>query len=244
MLTGKLIRNMLWTMVAVLMAASCAMKENTAQSRAWKAFTARYNTYFNGHQAYLNGYKAKVDGNKDNYTDYLPLLLVGNQASRTIGKGDFETAVTKMEKTIQLHSIKKKPERKRGHKMSAKEKKFRERQEFNPFLKNAWMLMGYAQLQKGEFIEAASTFSYIEMLYRTQPEITPRGPTDPAEPEENEEGKKTERDPHRQDPVENTVELFGVYRAGGRTDMDQGEKNRLCQDGKSRRGDIPEDSAR
>ena len=174
MLTGKLIRNMLWTMVAVLTAASCAMKENTAQSRAWKAFTARYNTYFNGHQAYLNGYKAKVEGNKDNYTDYLPLLIVGNQASRTIGKGDFETAVTKMEKTIQLHSIKKKPERKRGHKMSAKEKKFRERQEFNPFLKNAWMLMGYAQLQKGEFIEAASTFSYIEMLYRTQPEVLDR----------------------------------------------------------------------
>ena len=96
--------------VAAAVAISCATKENTSSARAWKAFTARYNTYFNGHQAYLNGYKAKVDGNKDNYTDYLPLLVVGNQASRTIGKGDFETTVTKMEKTIQLHSIKRKPQ--------------------------------------------------------------------------------------------------------------------------------------
>ena len=161
-------------LLTILIAAACATKNNTASTRAWKAFTARYNTYFNGHQAYLNGYKTKVEGNKDNYTDYLPLLLVGNQASRSLGKGDFETTITKMEKTIQLHSIKRKPERKRGRRMSPKEKKFRERQEFNPFLKNAWMLMGYAQLQKGEFIEAAATFSYIEMLYRTQPDVLDR----------------------------------------------------------------------
>lgn len=160
--------------VTIVVAAGCATKKNTAASRSWKAFTARYNTYFNGHQAYINGYKTKVDGNKDNYTDYLPLLLVGNKNSQSLGKGDFETTVTKMEKTIQLHSIKRKPERKRGRKMSMKEKQFRAREEFNPFLKNAWMLMGYAQMQTGNFIEAASTFSYTENLYRTQPEVRDR----------------------------------------------------------------------
>lgn len=170
----KVIAYTLMLTVAGMVAISCATKKNTASSRAWKAFTARYNTYFNGHQAYLNGYKTKIDGNKDNYTEFLPLLPVGNQASRTLGKGDFEKAITKMEKTIQLHSIKRKPEYKRGHRMSQKEKKFRERQEFNPFLKNAWMLMGYAQMQKGEFIEAAATFSYIQMLYRAQPEVVDR----------------------------------------------------------------------
>lgn len=161
-------------MVATMVTLSCATQKNTASSRAWKAFTARYNTYFNGHQAYLNGYKTKLTGNKDNFTDFLPLLLVGNKNSQSLGKGDFETAVTKMEKTIQLHSIKRKPEMKRGHKMTQKEKQYRNRVEFNPFLKNAWMLMGYAQLQKGDFIEAASTFSYIETLYKTEPEVQDR----------------------------------------------------------------------
>lgn len=158
----------------MIVAVSCATQKNTSTSRAWKAFTARYNTYFNGHQAYLNGYKTKLTGNKDNYTDYLPLLLVGNKSSQSLGKGDFETTVTKMEKTIQLHSIKRKPEVKRGHRMTPKEKEYRKRTEFNPFLKNAWMLMGYAQMQKGEFIEAASTFAYIETLYRTEPEVRDR----------------------------------------------------------------------
>ena len=61
--------------VLVTVAVSCATQKNTATTRAWKAFTARYNTYFNGHQAYLNGYKTKLSGNKDNYTDFLPLLF-------------------------------------------------------------------------------------------------------------------------------------------------------------------------
>lgn len=164
----------LLTMITLVVISSCSTQKNTANSRAWKAFTARYNTYFNGHQAYIEGYKTKVDGNKDNYTDFLPLLPIGNKSSQSLGKGNFETCVTKMEKTIQLHSIKRKPEMKRGHKMTQKEKKYRERTEFNPFLKTAWMLMGYAQMQKGDFIEAASTFSYIENLYRTEPEIQNR----------------------------------------------------------------------
>ncbi|MDY3063692.1 MAG: tetratricopeptide repeat protein, partial [Bacteroidaceae bacterium] len=163
-----------WVATMIVVLASCSTQKNTSTTRAWKAFTARYNTYFNGHQAYLNGYNTKLTGNKDNYTDYLPLLLVGNKNSQSLGKGDFETTVTKMEKTIHFHSIKKKPIMKRGRKMSKKDKEFRKRIEYNPFLKHAWMLMGYAQLQKGDFIEAASTFSYIETLYKSEPEVRNR----------------------------------------------------------------------
>ena len=56
MLVRKMIKNILLMMVAIVVASSCATKENTASTRAWKAFTARYNTYFNGHQAYIKGY--------------------------------------------------------------------------------------------------------------------------------------------------------------------------------------------
>ena len=45
------------------------------------------------------------------------------------------------------------------------------RKEFNPFLRHAWLLMGKAQFQQGNFIEAASTFNYISGLYAGQPEI-------------------------------------------------------------------------
>ena len=45
------------------------------------------------------------------------------------------------------------------------------RSEYNPFLHNAWMLMGRSQFYKGDFDEAASTFAYMSRLNRTQPAI-------------------------------------------------------------------------
>jgi len=41
----------------------------------------------------------------------LPLFGVAYPQQQNLGKGNFETAVTKCEKAIQLHSIKKRPQR-------------------------------------------------------------------------------------------------------------------------------------
>jgi tetratricopeptide (TPR) repeat protein len=150
---------------------SCASQKNTSTTRWWKSFKTRYNTFFNGHQAYLEGMQAKVDGNKDDYTSMIPLMMVTNKESEKLGQSNFETAVTKCEKAIKLYSIKRKPEFKRGHRLTPKEKEFRNRREFNPFIKNAWILMGKAQMETGNYIEAASTFAYAERLYRDQPQV-------------------------------------------------------------------------
>ncbi len=148
---------------------ACSTKKNTATSRWWQSFTTRYNVYFNGHEAYKQGCLAKEEGNKDNYTDFIPLFTVGNKESKSLGSSDFETAVTKCEKAIQLHSIKRKPAVSPGKRRTPKLKRYLSRKEFNPFLKNAWLLMGQAQFQKGDFVEAASTFSYITRLYAPEP---------------------------------------------------------------------------
>ena len=73
--------------VSLLMAA-CSAHKNTAKSRFWQSFTAKYNTYYNGSQAYIDGSREKEKGNKDNFTEQLPLFTVGNKNSRTIGKGN------------------------------------------------------------------------------------------------------------------------------------------------------------
>lgn len=166
----KLLRSISLLLLTVLLGA-CSTQKNTPTTRWWKAFKSRYNTYYNGHQAYLEGMQAKVEGNKDDYTSTLPLLMVTNKNSQKLGQSNFETTITKCEKTIKLYSIKKKPQFKRGHRLTPEEKAFRNRKEFNPFLKNAWILMGKAQLEKGDYIEAASTFAYTERLYRDQPQI-------------------------------------------------------------------------
>ena len=78
----------------------------------------------------------------------------------------------KAQKAIRQHSIKRRPIRKPGRAYTDEYKKWLARQEFNPFIHRAWLLLGKAQYQKGDFPEAASTFSYIVRLYDGQTNIT------------------------------------------------------------------------
>ena len=150
---------------------SCSTKKNTAKSRWWQSFTARYNTYFNGSQAFIEGSLEKENGNKDNYTELIPLYTVGNKQSREIGSGNFNRAIEKSEKAIKLHSIKARPEWKKSRRKTDKDIEWLNRREYNPFLWRAWLLLGKSQFQQGQFEEAAATFSYMARLYQTQPAI-------------------------------------------------------------------------
>lgn len=150
----------------------CSTKKNTAGSRFYHAMTTRYNVYFNGNEAYKSGYKAVEQGNKDNYMEMIPLYPIGNKSTVGTGSSDFERAIEKSQKAIAVHSIKRKPQRKQGKRYTPEYKQWLARREFNPFLHRAWMLMGKAQFQKGDFPEAAATFSYIARLYTGQPRIT------------------------------------------------------------------------
>ena len=155
----------------VLTLSGCSTKKNTKGTRFYQALTTRYNVYFNGNEAYKAGCLALDQGNKDNYMDLIPLYPIGNPSSVGIGSGDFDRAIEKSQKAITLHSIKRKPQRKPGKRYSDSYKEWLKRREFNPFLYHAWLLLGKAQFQKGDFPEAAATFSYVARLYSTQPEI-------------------------------------------------------------------------
>ena len=153
----------------IILLSSCNMKKNTATNRMYHSFTARYNIYFNGQQAFIEGNLEKEKGNKDNFTEMIPLYMVGNKQSRELGKGQYDRAIEKSEKAIRLHSVKGKPEWKSTKKKTAKDREWLGRKEYNPFIWKAWMLLGKAQFQKGTFDEAAATFSYMTRLYQTQP---------------------------------------------------------------------------
>ena len=167
----RLYHSILFLSFIVLMTAGCSTHKNTAKNRFWQSFTAKYNTYYNGKLAFNDGALEKEKGNKDNYTETLPLFTVGNKQSRQLGKGNFDRSVEKMEKTIKLHSIKAKPEWRKSRRKTEKDREWLSRKEYNPFLWKAWLMMGKAQFQKGEFEEAAATFSYMSRLYQTQPAI-------------------------------------------------------------------------
>ena len=155
-------------LIIILMSAGCASQKNTAKMRFFHSFNAKYNIYYNGELAYIDGCIEKEKGNKDDYTDIIPLYTVGNKKSATIGKGNFDRAIEKCEKAIKRHSIKKRPIFTKNRKKTPEDIEWLNRREYNPFLWKAWLLMGESQFQKGAFDEAASTFSYMIRLYQTQ----------------------------------------------------------------------------
>ena len=154
-----------------LILTGCSTQKNTAQSRWWHAFNAKYNTYYNGTLAYIDGSLEKETENKDDYTEQIPLYTVSNKNSREIGKANFDRAIEKCEKAIHQHSIKRRPEWTKNRRKTAKDIEWLSRREYNPFLWKAWMLMGRSQFYQGDFESAAATFSYMSRLYATQPAI-------------------------------------------------------------------------
>lgn len=155
----------------VALLASCSTEKNTSRSRWWHSFNARYNTYYNGSVAYIDASLEKENGNKDNFTEMIPMYTVGNKKSRELGKANYDKAIEKCEKAIKLHSITKRPEWTKSRRKTERDIEWLSRKEYNPFLWKAWMLMGRSQFFQGAFDEAASTFSYMCRLYATQPAI-------------------------------------------------------------------------
>ena len=161
--------------VCLLLAAagvvSCSTQKNTGATRFYHAATARFNTMYNGRVAFDEGMEAQTRGHKDDYTSLLPMYVVADKQTASLGKSNFETAITKSEKAIKKHSIKRKPKKPLGR-MTPKEKAYYMRNEFNPYIHNAWMMLADAQFQTGDFLEAAATYNYIIRLYAQQPEVS------------------------------------------------------------------------
>ena len=158
-------------MLLLIAAAGCSTSHNTVFSRYYQATVTKYNVYFNGNEAYKKGYEAQEKGKKDNLLEILDLYPIDDESVRKTGASDFDRAIEKAQKGIKLHSISVKPKKKQGGTPSESEKRWQAKNEYNPFMWHAWFLMADAQRQKGDFIEAASTYSYISKLYFDEPEI-------------------------------------------------------------------------
>lgn len=153
---------------------ACSTKKNTAGSRFWQAFNTRYNVYYNGSE----NYKEQLHDMETNYEDDYSQTIFMHPAEAlgvpkaTKPSGSFDRTIEKMQKAIQLHSIKKRPPKKTGK--GAGDKKYKQwmsRDEYNPFIHNAWFLMGKAQYMKGDFLAAASTFHYIVRHFSWMPDL-------------------------------------------------------------------------
>lgn len=163
----KSIRYILFSLVLCIVA-GCSTKKNTAASRFYHALTSRYNIYYNGKVSFDEALKAQQTGYQENYTEMILMYPVSSlPKDKAEPGGPFDRAIEKSNKAIKLHSIKTKPKKKPGWRNDPKQRKLQEQEEYNPFLKNCWMMLGEAQFYNGDFLQASATFSYISRHYAT-----------------------------------------------------------------------------
>ncbi len=159
--------------VLIAVMQSCSARKNTAGSRFWQAFTTRYNVYYNGITHYNEQIRELENNYEDDYSQQLfihPAEAYSNPKSPQ-PSANFDRTIEKMQKAISLHSIKKKPKRKSGKGNDPKYKEWLKRDEYNPFIHNAWFTMGKAQYMKGDFTSAAATFHYIVRHFTWKPDL-------------------------------------------------------------------------
>ncbi|MCM1355373.1 MAG: hypothetical protein NC212_03100 [Staphylococcus sp.] len=157
--------------IAVMALPACSPKKNTAATRNYQAFLTRYNVYFNGDEHYKETLKEMERAYEDDYSSQVlmhPVEAYSNPKAPQ-PSGSFTRSIEKAQKAIQLHSIKKRPKRKAGKGNDPEYKKWLKREEYNPFLHNAWMMMGRSQYFNGDFLGAASTFYYISKHFSWLP---------------------------------------------------------------------------
>lgn len=161
-------------LLAITVLSACnARKKNTAAARQYTAFITRYNIYYNGDRHYK---ETLADMERQYEDDYSSPLFMHPAEARGKDKapqptGDFNRSIEKAQKAIQLRSITKKPQRKAGRNSDPKYKEWMKRDEYNPFIHNAWLMMGRSQYMNGDFPGAAATFFYTSRHFSWLPEV-------------------------------------------------------------------------
>ena len=153
-------------LIVGLVLLACSTQKNTSTNRRFHAFTARYNTYFNGKTSFDEQLALLHTGYKENYTEQILMFPVSAQPKdKQETGGVFDRAIEKGNKAIKQHSIQKKPTRTAGWQNSPKLVAMQEKNEYNPFLKYCWMLVAQGQFYNADFLQASATFSYITRHY-------------------------------------------------------------------------------
>ncbi|MCT4615161.1 MAG: tetratricopeptide repeat protein [Marinifilaceae bacterium] len=107
----------------------------------------------------------------EDYSIQLPVFEYENMSIRDMALPDMKRAIDKGTKAIKLHSITRKPKRRRK-KSSEKYKDFRSQKEFNKYIDDCYLLVGKAQFYSKQYTKAIQTFKYMFREYENSELLT------------------------------------------------------------------------
>ena len=143
--------------------AGCSTEKNTRASRTFHNVTSHYNVYFNANESVKEGLLTIDERIEDDFTRLLPIYKESDPSAAKMVKSDMDYAVIKCSKLIEIHSITKKPKRKR--KRTRKYQEFASQEEFNKWIDDSYLLMGKAYYYQQNYFAAIENFSYVVRKY-------------------------------------------------------------------------------
>lgn len=154
-------------LLLLLVAASCSRRRTTPWTRFWQGFTTRYNVLYHGDQALAEGQAKLLSALADTLpphptTYYLPL-------ARDSARALFVRARDKAQLAIAEHSLTQRPLKAPGWRRDPKALAAQARQEHNPVLWRAWLLLGQSHYFLGQLPEAEQRLEQMRQHYLTEP---------------------------------------------------------------------------
>lgn len=152
---------------------SCSTEKNTALSRFYHNTTAYFNIFFNGDEYFNKGINT-IKETPEDYTQLLPVYKAERKDIQSSVSGDMDNAIKKAVKMIKMHSITVKPKRKepkkgkRAYKLTAKEKSFYAKTEYNKYVDDAYLLIGKAHYYKGDYQGGLRSLHLIINKFRNE----------------------------------------------------------------------------
>ncbi len=156
----------------VIIIVSCSTKKNTFVTRNFHNLTAHYNVYFNGRESFKAGVLKVNESFKDDFTHILPVFVYGDEDIAKTVTSQMDRAITKGTKCVKLHSIRVKPKGLKNKKsLTPKQKELYEKNEFNKWIDDAYMLIGKAHFYKHDYDLSKDAFRHVLDEFKNDPKI-------------------------------------------------------------------------
>lgn len=145
----------------------CSTEKNTVVSRTYHNVTSHYNIYFNGKESLKSGL-ARIDQSvDDDFTRILPVYKSSMSGTERLASAEMDNAIMKASKLIKIHSLTKKPKRRKIR--SAAYKNLASKDEYNNWVDDSYILMGKAYFYQKKFPQAMENFNYVIRKYSQEP---------------------------------------------------------------------------
>lgn len=146
-------------LVLLILAGSCSTDKNTAVTRTYHNITSRYNIYFNGKESVKSGLVRMDQAVDDDFTRLLPVYKSSLPGTERLASAEMDNAILKASKLIKLHSLTKKPKRRKNR--TAAYKNLAGKDEYNVWVDDSYVLMGTAYFYQKKFPQAMENFNYV-----------------------------------------------------------------------------------